>query len=300
MAAVRELGTNFLADSFFITLFDILQGLIFSLLLLVFLTAFFSSTVNRSKTWFIFMGSVIEWCASYLLLIGQQIGNPPPVALCTFQSAGIYSSNPFVTSAAFALVFELFVKLKAALNRTGPLSVKWSWGLVIFPVCVYMIVFIWVIAVGISHPGLVEVDGTHMFCHIKVSQEIGLAQPFVVSATVTLLAEILVVIFSVWTNIILFNHKRKTGEFLSENSSPFSMSAFIRRNALMTALTTVGIIFATTSFVNSSDPNSPAWNLGLTAMPMCTFLLFGTRMDLLRVWFCLGIPPGHRTETSSV
>ncbi len=94
MAAVRELGTNFLADSFFITLFDILQGLIFSLLLLVFLTALFSSTVNRSKTWFIFMGSVIEWCASYLLLIGQQIGNPPPVALCTFQSAGIYSSNP--------------------------------------------------------------------------------------------------------------------------------------------------------------------------------------------------------------
>ncbi|PBK66980.1 hypothetical protein ARMSODRAFT_1020948 [Armillaria solidipes] len=215
MTAVRELETNFLVDSFYITLFDILQGLIFSLLLLVFLTALFSPTVKRSKT-----------C-------------PPPVALCTFQSAGIYSSNPFVTSAAFALVFELFIKLKAALNRTGPLSVKWSWGLVIFPVVVYVIVFIWVIAVGISHPSLVELDGTHMFCHIIVSQEIGLAQPFVVSATVTLLAEILVVVFSVWTNIILFNHKRKTGEFLSENSSPFSMSAFIRRNALMAALTTI-------------------------------------------------------------
>ncbi|KAK0491455.1 hypothetical protein IW261DRAFT_1437771 [Armillaria novae-zelandiae] len=301
MASVpAEPGTSFLADSFYITLFDILQGLIFSLLLLVFLTALFSSTVNRSKTWFIFMGSVAEWCASYLLLIGQQVGSPPPVALCTFQSAGIYSSNPFVTSAAFVLVFELFINLKAVLNHTGPMSVKWTWGLVMFPVLVYMIVFIWVIAVGISHPNLVELDYTHMFCHIIVSPEIGLAQPFVVSATMTLLAEILVVVFSVWTNIILFKHKRKTGEFLSENSSPFSMSAFIRRNALMTALTTVGIIFAITSFVNPSDSNFPAWNLGLTAMPICTFLLFGTRMDLLRVWFCLGIPLGHRTQTSSV
>ncbi len=81
MAAVREPVTNFLVDSFYITLFDILQGLILSLLLLVFLTALFSPTVKRSKTWFIFMGSVIEWCASYLILIGQQIGSPPPVAL---------------------------------------------------------------------------------------------------------------------------------------------------------------------------------------------------------------------------
>lgn len=299
MATVRDLGANFLADSFYITLFDILQGLMFSLLLLVLLTALFSP-VKRSKTWFIFVGSVVEWCASYLILIGQQIGGPPPVALCAFQSAGIYSSNPFVTSAAFALIFELFIKLKAALNRTGPMSVKWSWGLVIFPVFVYVVVFIWVMAVGISHPNLVKRDATNMFCHMEVSEEIGLAQPFVISATVTLLAEILVVVFSVWTNIILFNHKRKTGEFLSENSSPFDMSAFIRRNALMTALTVAGIIFAITSFLETSDPNFPAWNLGLTAMPTCVFLLFGTRMDLLRVWFCLGTPIGHRTEISSV
>ncbi|SJL02471.1 uncharacterized protein ARMOST_05799 [Armillaria ostoyae] len=181
MATVRDLDTQFLADSFYITLFDILQGLVFSLLLLVFLTALFSPAVKRSKTWFIFMGSVIEWCASYLILIGQQIGHPPPAALCAFQSAAIYSSNPFVTSAAFALVFELFIKLKAALNRTGPMSVKWSWGLVVFPVFVYVIVFIWVIAVGISHPNLVERDGTNMFCHITVSEEIGLAQPWVSS-----------------------------------------------------------------------------------------------------------------------
>ncbi len=183
MAAVREPLTNFLVDSFYITLFDILQGLILSLLLLVFLTALFSPTVKRSKTWFIFMGSVIEWCASYLILIGQQIGSPPPVALCTIQSAGIYSSNPLCVAAFHGLSFcwlfcdqficptaslvphllwfsrsvfmvlsfclldlcwhflvlQLFIKLKAALNRTGPMSVKWSWGVSLYSFQPFMV-----------------------------------------------------------------------------------------------------------------------------------------------------------------
>ncbi|KAK0444330.1 hypothetical protein EV421DRAFT_1800509 [Armillaria borealis] len=291
---------TFLASSFYVTLFDILQGSLFSLLLLVFLTAQFSSIVNRSKTWFVFIGSTTAWCASYLLLIGQQIGEEPSVGYCTVQAALIYSSNPFAVSAALALELELFIKLETALSRLGTVSEKWTQGLVLFPVFVYLIVFIWAVSVGISHPDLVEREATNMFCHIKVSPEIGLAQPFVVSATVTLLVEILVVVFSVWTNIILFHHKRKTGVFPSENSSPFSMSAFIRRNALMTALTVLGIIMATTSFVESGDPNFPAWNLSLTAMPICTFLLFGTRTDLLRVWFCLGTLPDQKTEISSV
>ncbi|KAK0444334.1 hypothetical protein EV421DRAFT_390062 [Armillaria borealis] len=234
--------SSFLADSFYVTLFDILQGLLFLLLALVFLTAIFSSTVNRSKTWFMFMASIIEWCASYLIIIGQQTGKGPPVGLCIFQAAVIYSSNPFVTSAALALTVELFVKLKVMTKQTGTVSEKWTWGLVLFPPLVYLIVLIWVLVIGLEHPKLAECDDSDMFCHIKVSEEIGLAQPFVVSATVTLLVEILIVIFSVWNNVILFNHKRKTGVLLSENSSPFSLSAFIRRNALMTALTVLGIM----------------------------------------------------------
>lgn len=119
MVAVRDPETNFLANSFYITLFDILQGLVFLLLVLVFLTALFSTAVNRSKTWFMFIGSIIEWCAAYLLIIGQT-GDGPSIDVCTFQATMIYSSNPFVTSAALSLTFELFIKLKAALNRTGP------------------------------------------------------------------------------------------------------------------------------------------------------------------------------------
>ncbi len=81
---------------------------------------------------------------------------------------------------------------------------------------------------------------------------------FVVSATVTLLVLILITIFSgmiqhtnafpsywtslsVWNSVILVGYKRKTGEFISVNSSPFRMSIFIRRTALVTALTVLAI-----------------------------------------------------------
>ncbi len=84
--------TRFPASLFYVTLFDILQGLLFSLLLLV-LTAQTSSTVKRTKTWFMFIGSIVEWCAAYLVLFGHQIGDRPPIGLCAFQAAVIYSTN---------------------------------------------------------------------------------------------------------------------------------------------------------------------------------------------------------------
>ncbi len=107
MAAVQESDSSFLASSFYVTLFDILQGLLFLLLALVFMTAIFSSTVNRSKTWFMFMASIIEWCASYLIIIGQQTGKGPPAGLCVFQAAVIYSSNPLYVHFLFLPCFVL-------------------------------------------------------------------------------------------------------------------------------------------------------------------------------------------------
>ncbi len=85
--------TGFPVSLVYVTLFDILQGLLFSLLLLVFLTAQMSSTVKRTKTWFMFIGSIVEWCAAYLVLFGHQIGDRPPVGLCAFQAAVIYSTT---------------------------------------------------------------------------------------------------------------------------------------------------------------------------------------------------------------
>ncbi len=70
--------TRFPASLFYVMLFDILQGLLFSLLLLV-LTAQTSSTVKRTKTWFMFIGSIVEWCAVVscsLLVIKSAIDHP--------------------------------------------------------------------------------------------------------------------------------------------------------------------------------------------------------------------------------
>ncbi|KAK0461677.1 uncharacterized protein EV420DRAFT_121517 [Desarmillaria tabescens] len=272
--------TSFPASIFYVMLFDILQGLLFSLLLLVLLTAQFSSAVKRSKTWFVFIGSIVGWCASYLLLFGHQIGDGPPVGLCAFQAAVIYSTNPFGPSAALALELELFINLKALVNQTGGLGVKGVWGLVLFPLLVYCIMLAWVITVGLSHPNLLEREPAHMFCHIRSptdSEGISLAQPSVVSAALAML------------------HKRKVGASQSTSTaSLLSTSDLIRRNSFVTALTVFGVVMAITSYSQLSEAN-PVWNLALAGVPIVTFFLFGTHMDFIRVWFCLSASSNRTT-----
>ncbi|KAK0491457.1 hypothetical protein IW261DRAFT_1437791 [Armillaria novae-zelandiae] len=288
---------EFPASMFYVMLFDILQGLLFSLLLLVFLTALFSSAVKRTKTWFIFIGSTVAWCAAYLLLFGHQIGGRPPVGLCTFQAAVIYSTTTFTPSAALAFELELFITLKALVHQSSKLSGKGAWGLVLFPLIVYFIMLVWVVTVGVSQPNLVERNGAYMFCYMRRptgSEESTLARPPVVSAVVVILAGFLIVIFSVWNNVIIAQYKRKmrASQSTSTTMSLLSTSDLIRRNSFVTALTILGIVMATTSFLQLSDAN-PAWNLALTGVPIATFFLFGTHMDLIRVWFCLSVSPSQ-------
>ncbi|PBK93745.1 hypothetical protein ARMGADRAFT_105458 [Armillaria gallica] len=290
---------GFPASLFYVTLFNILQGLFFSLLLLVFLTAQFSSTVKRTRTWFMFIGSIVEWCAAYLILFGHQTGDRPPVGLCAFQAAVIYSTTTFAPSAALAFELELFINLKALVNQTGRLSGKGTWGLVLFPPLVYFIMLIWVVTVGVSRPNQLERDGAHMFCHMRSptsSEEPTLARPPVVSAVVAMLAGFLIVIFSVWNNVIIIQYKKKMGvsQSTSTSISLLSTSDLIRRNSFVIALTVLGIVMAITSFSRLSDAN-PAWNLALTGVPIATFFLFGTHMDLIRVWFCLSASPNQTT-----
>ncbi|KAK0499616.1 hypothetical protein EDD18DRAFT_857669 [Armillaria luteobubalina] len=289
--------SGFPENLFYVTLFDVLQGLLFSLLLLVFLTAQFSSTVKRTKTWFIFIGSIVQWCAAYLLLFGHQIGDKPPVGLCAFQAAVIYSSTVFAPSAAFAIELELFIKLKAFMNQTGGLSGKGTWGLVLFPLMVYFIMLIWAVTIGVSQPNLLERDGAYMFCYLRSptsSEEPTLARPPVVSAVVAMLVGFFIVIFSIWNNVIIVQHKRKMGASQNTNMSTslLSTSEFVRRNSFVTALTILGIVMAMTSFLRLSATN-PAWNLALTGVPIATFFLFGTHMDFIRVWFCLSVSPNQ-------
>lgn len=57
----------------------------------VVLTAWLSPRIQRSSTWFPFLGSWIVSSLVYLLLVGQQTGPPPFFGLCVTQAALVYA-----------------------------------------------------------------------------------------------------------------------------------------------------------------------------------------------------------------
>ncbi|KAK0200396.1 hypothetical protein DFS33DRAFT_1361252 [Desarmillaria ectypa] len=57
---------------FCIQTFDAILIVTLVLLGLTSLTVKLSPCISRSKTWYLFIGSTMLWCAAYLLLLGRQ------------------------------------------------------------------------------------------------------------------------------------------------------------------------------------------------------------------------------------
>jgi len=264
-----------------IILFDVLQVLALAFLGLMLGTSLVSVEVSRSMTWRVFIAAVMEWCLSYIIMFGHQgTTNPPVFDLCIFQAAAIYGSNPLVTCAALGLVFELHLRLSATIFNKKPLGKTGLVCILLCPFVMYFAIFFWVISFGYAHQELVQLDLTNMYCHIESpGSTLSFENPFIVSAAVTLVLEVLIFIFSIWTAVRLFRHS----SFAAESSSPFSRSMFIRRNTLMAVLSVVGIAMAATSFIKTN----PYWNLALTIMPLATAALFGTHKNFLHAWAAL-------------
>lgn len=90
----------------FIILFDSFHGSMTFLLFIIFVTALFSARIVRSRPWFQFISVTIIGGLSSLAIVGFQYGPPPPHALCLFQAAALYSSNP-LSVALLLIIIDL-------------------------------------------------------------------------------------------------------------------------------------------------------------------------------------------------
>jgi len=281
----------------YILLFDLLEGSMFLLLGFMLSTALFSKTVTRGRTWFFFIASTMIGSLSYLLLLGNQGAPNPPFGVCLVQAAAIYASNPLITWAALALMLELFLNLSAAIRFRSQIDRRWGIAFILVPITIYVIIFVWVVASGLSQRELLEPNPSGMYCHIKSSSNSGFINPYMISAVLTVFAEILIAVFCGLTIRSLLQHRKRTGSFVDDDS--FSLPMFVRRSTLVAALSIIGIVMAGTSFAKSSD--SPLWSLALPLMPMTVVIIFGSQADLLRVWFpCCTWKVGLRRQRMSL
>ncbi|KAK0222272.1 hypothetical protein IW262DRAFT_972317 [Armillaria fumosa] len=101
--------TDAYAGQSVVAIFNCLQLLGLTLLLLVLLPALFSTRINRMRTWhtMILSGIIYNLCYLPLMILGQQTGPPPSFLICLFQSCLIYCAPVLLMS--FALVFLIDV-----------------------------------------------------------------------------------------------------------------------------------------------------------------------------------------------
>ncbi|KAJ7116069.1 hypothetical protein C8R44DRAFT_880443 [Mycena epipterygia] len=246
---------------------------IFSLTLVVAM-AYFSPTVHRSELWFNHMISWIVYSASFLILVGHQLGPTPPFGLCMVQAAFIYAAPTFPTLSAFCFVVDLYIGLSAAVHRKRKIRPALSKFLVKFPLIVFIGVFFEVL-LFVQDSGLVSRDPSHLYCHVTVPT------PALISAGLVVSTGLLIFPLEIWIAIVLcrnwvtFRRSSETGP-----DPHVSLTMFIRVG-LFTVMSMTGVGLSSVSLVAPGVPK-PYWSLVLPIVPLIAAITFGSQEDIMK------------------
>ncbi|KAJ7289583.1 hypothetical protein C8J57DRAFT_1278063 [Mycena rebaudengoi] len=151
--------------------FNILSGLGFILLAVVFFTALFSSRVKRVSTWYCYMMAWMAFCVTPFPVIGHQTHAvpPPSFAPCVINSALMYASRPLQVH--FLSVIVLYLNVSTRLRhrevRQGSVFV-----LLVIPPILYFITFFATLLLGIVKPTQVKLEPGGFYCHVEVAHSL--------------------------------------------------------------------------------------------------------------------------------
>ncbi|KAJ7291558.1 hypothetical protein C8J57DRAFT_1273423 [Mycena rebaudengoi] len=259
--------------------FNILAIVGFTLLAVVFLTALLSPRVNRIATWYGYMLAWMAFCIVPFLVFGHQtdLDPPPSFSACVVDSALMYASRPFAAFSTLALVVQLYLNMSARLKQgqSGPRHEFW---LLVVPPIIYVIMFIWILILGLRTPDQVELDPGGFYCHLVSGI------PAVVGASLVGLAILLVFLFQALIVIMLYRNWRIFRRDDMRNDHTVSLSILIRVS-VFGSLPIIALALSCATYVpNLVDKIFPIYNLLLALLPVSAALIFGSQMDIVHVW----------------
>ncbi|KAF7309847.1 O-acyltransferase [Mycena indigotica] len=243
-------------------LFDVLTILGFTSLSLVVLVAHFSSRIQRNALWFRHMNSWIIYSASYLLLIGHQMGPEPPFGLCVLQSALIYAAPTLPSLTAVAFVIDLYITLSSIVQRKAKIRPAMAKLLIVFPPFVYATVFMVSLLVQYSivpDTTYVARGADHLYCHISLSTPTWIAAFIVIGGGLIIIPLEIWIAVVVYRNWAAFQYMSK-GE--KEQQSHVSLGTFMRV-AAFTILYLTGICVGFITLKEKETTSVSNWQLVL-------------------------------------
>ncbi|KAF7308838.1 hypothetical protein MKEN_01083700 [Mycena kentingensis (nom. inval.)] len=248
-------------------------------LTLVVAAAYCSPVIKRSELWYRHMISWVVYSATFLLLLGRQLGPPPPIGLCMVQASLIYAAPTLPTLSALCFVIDLYISLSSVVHRKRQIRPSMTKFLHRMPWTVYLAVFFEAM-LTIRDPSLVARGVDHLYCHITSNI------PTIASAAIVCLTGVIIIPLEIWITITVCKNWAKFRKMSTAAQNPLlSLSMFIRVG-LYTFVSFLGVGLSSVSFAGSKlQPGDVLyWRLVLPIVPVLAALIFGTQKDMIQAY----------------
>jgi len=237
----------------------------------------FSKKVQRHATFInlVIVFMVVGISSSLLVYAGKTSGPEPSLSLCLLQASLVYGVPGIASVAAFTLVFQMFISIRAAFYDQSYREkdhVVRLWIMIMAPYATWLV---WIIAtalVGSANPSNVSRDRRVFYCSV---QSDALTDCLTLFAAVVLFATW---VLEVWT-IILF-YKRWTS--IDRGRSKVFTAAELNLPIRILAFGLYIMVAMSLSLLSIKSPESPAPDLVIASAATIVIAIFGTQLDILR------------------
>ncbi|KAF9008814.1 hypothetical protein BDQ17DRAFT_1348993 [Cyathus striatus] len=245
---------------------------------LLLLVIFSSKNIQRHPTFinlciaFIIVGIM---SSSLLLYAGKLIGPEPSKMLCLFQASLLYGMPPLTSTAAFTLVFQMFLVIQAAYrgkeyrdqDHAGRL-----WAMILFPYLFFFVSVIVTAVVGASMPENISRNRRFFYCSVE---SLALTNALTIFAAIALF---MTLITEACTVYILC----KRWVALKRNDTTLGWTIELSLPLRILGFGLYIIVAMSLSLLSIKSPSSPVPDLVIAAAASVVMIIFGTQTDILR------------------
>lgn len=213
--------------------------------------------------------------SSLLAYAGRTTGPEPSPILCLLQASLLYGYPPMTSVAAFALVLQMFIVIRASYygeELPQKNHVVRLWVMLISP---YFAFFIGVLATavfGAANPTEVSRNRRFFYCSVR---SLHITNTITIFAAIFLLATVFV---EGWLIFILY----KRWAALRSKGIDMKGSLDLSMPLRVLAYGSISTIALSLSLISIKAPENPAPDLIIATAPTFLLLIFGTQRDILR------------------
>ncbi|KAF5333689.1 hypothetical protein D9611_002278 [Ephemerocybe angulata] len=214
--------------------------------------------------------------ASSLLVYGSATSGPePPPVLCLLQASLLYGMPTFTSTAAFMLVWQMFLRVRVAYHckpYDNENHVLRLWTMLAGPYIMYFIPVLITAGIGAGRPERVSRNRRFFYCSVEslpLTNGIALSSGIILLGTVSLIA---------WSIFILVRHRILVKP--KGNQPPVNLDLSLPIRIMIFGLYL--ILAMSLSFLSVSSPSSPVPDLAIATAGSVVILIFGTQRDILR------------------